>query len=124
MSTSALDRTGCASYHRVAQFGKIECGWQAVREVSMRLPILSLFVIAAALLVEMPAASAQSPYSYPWCSRQAGRDFDTTSCYFTSYQQCMTTISGIGGWCYQSPYYHAASAPRQQAVKSRRLRHQ
>jgi hypothetical protein len=22
----------------------------------------------------------------------------------------MTTLSGIGGYCYQSPYYHAAAA--------------
>jgi hypothetical protein len=88
----------------------------------MRLPALSLFVVAAAFLVEGQAASAQSPYSYPWCSRQVGRDVDTTSCYFTSYQQCMTTISGIGGWCYQSPYYHA-SAAHPPAVKSRRPRH-
>src|SRR5215470_7784349 len=39
-----------------------------------------------------------------------GRQPATTSCYFTSYQQCMTTISGIGGYCYQSPYYHASAA--------------
>src|SRR5215475_9679866 len=89
---------------------------KAVREASMRLLILSLIVTAAALFAETQSLSAQSPYSYPWCSRQAGKDFDTTSCYFTSYQQCMATISGIGGWCYQSPYYHATRdthAPRE-----------
>jgi hypothetical protein len=73
----------------------------------MRLLVLSLFMIAAALLAQMPALSAQSAYAYPWCSRQVGKDFDATSCYFTSYAQCMATISGMGGWCYQSPYYHA-----------------
>jgi hypothetical protein len=89
----------------------------------MRLPILSLFAIAAALLVEMQVASAQSPYSYPWCSQLPAAQSDATTCYFTSYQQCMTTISGIGGYCYQSPYYHAAAASQPPAARSRRLRH-
>jgi hypothetical protein len=86
----------------------------------MRLTILSLFVIAAALVVEMQAALAQSPNSYPWCARQAGRDYDTTSCYFTSNQQCMATISGGGGWCYQNPAYRASAAVP--LGKSRRAR--
>jgi hypothetical protein len=82
----------------------------------MRLSILSLFLIAAALLGEFQAASAQSPTSYPWCSRYFKRGGGATSCYYTSYAQCMTTVSGIGGYCYQSPYYHApANAhPRRQ----------
>jgi Protein of unknown function (DUF3551) len=76
----------------------------------MRLPILSILLIAAALAADMVAAAAQSPTSYPWCARMPKSDGDATSCYFTSYRQCMTTLSGIGGYCYQSPYYHAAAA--------------
>jgi hypothetical protein len=75
----------------------------------MRPPILSLFIITAALICEMRATSAQSAYSYPWCARYY-KDNSPTSCYFTSYQQCMTTVSGIGGYCFQSPYYHAGPA--------------
>jgi hypothetical protein len=75
----------------------------------MRLQMLPLVLLSAALMGPTELASAQSPYSYPWCSRQNAKEGSTTSCYFTSYRQCMTTISGIGGWCYQSPYYHAPS---------------
>jgi hypothetical protein len=32
-----------------------------------------------------------------------------TSCYYTSSQQCEATISGIGGYCFQSPYFHAGA---------------
>ncbi len=71
----------------------------------MRLPILWLFPIAAAL-GEIQAASAQSPTSYPWCSKSPKGG--SISCYYTSYEQCRTTQSGIGGICIQSPYYHAA----------------
>ena len=74
----------------------------------MRPPILSLFLIAAAVVGETPA-SAQSPTSYPWCAKYY-KEGSPTSCYYTSYQQCKTTLSGIGGYCFQSPYYHAAPA--------------
>jgi hypothetical protein len=91
----------------------------------MHSQMFSLVLVSAALMGVTELATAQSPYSYPWCSKQGSNGDFTTSCYFTSYQQCMTTIRGIGGWCYQSPYYHASpTAYGQAAVKPRRLRHQ
>ena len=79
----------------------------------MRSQMFLLALALAALTGVTVSASAQSPYSYPWCSRQTAGKSDTTTCYFTSYAQCMTTISGIGGWCYQNPSYNGArnSAP-------------
>src|ERR1700683_3269360 len=59
----------------------------------MRWPIFSLFLIAVALVGEIRAGSAQSPTSYPWCARVGQRD-GPTSCYYKSYEQCMTTLSG------------------------------
>ena len=49
---------------------------------------------------------AQSPYSYSWCSLGGKRGSNALSCYYTSWEQCRTTMSGIGGNCVQSPYYH------------------
>jgi hypothetical protein len=63
---------------------------------------------AAVIFANAPAA-AQSAYSYPWCARYPAR-LGAMSCYFTSYQQCMTTLSGIGGYCFQSPYYRGGAA--------------
>ena len=75
----------------------------------MRLPILWLFLIVVVLLGKIQAASAQSPTSYPWCARFFGSAIrGATSCYFDSYGQCMTTLAGIGGYCYRSPYYRGA----------------
>jgi hypothetical protein len=88
-------------------------------EIPMRSQIASLVLASATLMGAAASASAQSPYSYPWCSKQLVRDGFTTSCYFTSYQQCMTTISGIGGYCYQSPYYHGPSTALGQAAIKR-----
>jgi Protein of unknown function (DUF3551) len=76
----------------------------------MRMPIITLFVIAAALLGATQISDAQSPYSYPWCAVPSGGDNSgggAMSCYYTSWQQCMTTLSGIGGNCIESPYYRA-----------------
>jgi len=67
-------------------------------------------LIAATQLGEIPTASAQSPTSYPWCARYY-KEGAPTSCYFTSYQQCMASVSGVGGVCFESPYYHAAPGP-------------
>jgi uncharacterized protein DUF3551 len=75
----------------------------------MRLPIISALLVVAAVAGGSPVASAQSPTSYPWCAK-TGKDSAATSCYFTSYRQCMTTISGVGGYCFQSPYYQASLA--------------
>ena len=88
----------------------------------MRMPVGSIFLIIAALLSEIQAASSQSPTSYPWCARYFDRRGGTTSCYFTSKEQCMTTVSGVGGFCYASPYYHPA-APAKPSVQPRRHRH-
>jgi hypothetical protein len=77
----------------------------------MRLPILIVLSIAATLLSEA-AASAQSAGSYPWCAIYYRIDAGgTPSCYFDTRQQCMETISGLGGLCVENQYYHGAAAP-------------
>ena len=43
------------------------------------------------------------------------------SCYFTSREQCMATLSGIGGYCFESPYYHSALAKTTVQPRGRRL---
>jgi hypothetical protein len=93
----------------------------------MRMPIIALFAIAAALLAEMQHSHAQSSYSYPWCAILPGAGSGSggsMSCYYTSWEQCTSTMSGIGGNCIESPYYHAQSTPlpRHSGVKTRHRR--
>jgi Protein of unknown function (DUF3551) len=71
----------------------------------MRLPITSFFLIAAALLGDFQAGSAQSPTS------RSGRS-SANNCYFTSKEQCQRTISGIGAFCLTNPYYRPSSRGR------------
>ena len=90
----------------------------------MRLLLLSLFLIAAALIGGPETTYAQSPESYPWCSVDGRADGSAgaRSCYYTSWEQCMTTMSGIGGLCVESPYYHPQPAPRPAHAAKKRSR--
>jgi hypothetical protein len=75
---------------------------------------LALALALAAVFVGAPqTASAQSPYSYPWCARLYLKN-GATSCYYASRQVCMGTVSGVGGYCFQNPAYRGAavSSPR------------
>jgi len=90
----------------------------------MRLPVLSLFLISVALMGGAETTYAQSPESYPWCSID-GRGEGSTgaqSCYYTSWEQCMATMSGIGGLCIQSPYYHPRPTLRPVSATKKRSR--
>jgi hypothetical protein len=85
----------------------------------MRISSLVLLAAAATLFAEPHAATAQGASSYPWCSVDSGgsgRSGGSRSCSFTSRDQCMATMSGIGGHCVSNPEYRApaggSSRPR------------
>lgn len=86
----------------------------------MRLPVLSLFLITAAIIGRPETTYAQSPESYPWCGTRYIFSGGSRSCYYTSWEQCMATMSGAGGLCTQSPYYHPR--PRQVHTAKKRSR--
>ena len=86
----------------------------------MPLPVIFLAIFSAMLLSDIQVASAQSPYSYPWCSIRGGRGGGSMSCYYTSWEQCRATLSGIGGNCVMSPYYRPSLPPSRRAAEHRR----
>src|ERR1700730_1053721 len=90
----------------------------------MRVPAVSLFLVAAVLLSATQVTSAQSANSFPWCASDPGRT-DVLSCYYNDGKLCWVTMSGIGVCV---PYYgpQAASSrhrhiPPQGGRESRRL---
>jgi hypothetical protein len=87
----------------------------------MRLPIFWTLLIVAVVAGGSRMVSAQSPTSYPWCAKSYKMDTSAISCYFTSREQCMTTLSGLGGYCFQSLYYNAALGKTAVQPRSRRL---
>ncbi len=63
------------------------------------------------------AAAPAGAVEYPWCANFA--DGAGTNCGFTSYEQCMLTARGSGGYCAQNTFYN----PPNPAVRPRRREH-
>jgi len=72
----------------------------SAKGTSMRLRVLLLPFIAAALLSQTRASSAQSPNNYAWCVVADGRN-----CYYTSREQCLEANSGVAFLCVPNPGY-------------------
>jgi len=64
---------------------------------------LPLLIVVMALLAQTHAVTAQSSRAYPWCSRDDRTG--SRSCSFATREQCMATMSGLGGRCYANPRY-------------------
>src|SRR3954467_12481588 len=80
------------------------CKRQRIVSKSLPMEIKMRSVLAiSALLVAMNAAPAAAR-DYPWCARTSANGFNG-DCSFTSYRQCMATVSGQAGECLQNPRF-------------------
>ncbi len=71
----------------------------------MRIWAFAALMVATAALATRPAAAA---YNLPWCATYY--DSNVVSCAFTSFEQCMATIRGVGGLCTRN-FLYAPQAP-------------
>jgi hypothetical protein len=78
------------------------------KEAMMAATRLSLFAVAfsAGTFGMVVAASAQN---YPWCAQYTDDFGGSMNCGFVSFDQCMETVRGMGGFCivnntYQPPH--------------------
>ena len=83
-----------------------------MRSILMALPAL------AVLAVFTPTAGHADQYK--WCAQYGGMDGDGgRNCGFVTYQQCLATISGIGGFCEPNQFY---TGPENRAPRSKAKR--
>lgn len=67
---------------------------------------MSKFVVAALLLVAATfVASPAAAIEYPWCAQYGMSGHGGRNCGFSTYRQCMATVSGIGGFCERNQFY-------------------
>ena len=74
----------------------------------MRILLFLLGVYIAAVAVGT-RAEAQN---YPWCAHYSRGDDSGQSCGFISFEQCMESVRGIGGFCMQNNTYQPAPGSR------------
>jgi Protein of unknown function (DUF3551) len=76
----------------------------------MKTVLLLLGIVAGTAAFGSHAEAA----NYPWCAYYGGfGGGGGTNCGFTTFQQCLADVSGIGGFCDRNTQYQpAAAAPR------------
>ena len=68
----------------------------------MRMSVLVLGVVVGAVAFGA-SASAQN---YPWCAVYGGANTGGASnCGFVTFEQCLATLSGMGGFCNRNTQY-------------------
>ena len=70
---------------------------------------VSLFIFLVFVVTVGIGTHAQAQ-NYPWCAQYSGPG--GTNCGFTTFQQCMATIAGMGGFCNANTQYVPLAGPR------------
>ena len=67
---------------------------------------------AMAALALLAPGNARAETTYKWCAYYTSFDDGGTNCGFSTRQQCLATISGIGGYCDINPRWTGDSRSR------------
>src|SRR5437588_11079990 len=64
------------------------------------------------LIVTTAIGTPAHAQNYPWCAYYSGRALGgAINCGFTTFQQCLATVSGIGGFCEPNTVYRPPPGP-------------
>jgi hypothetical protein len=85
----------------------------------MRVLLCAAGILAVAGAMSTPARAQ----NYPWCAYYGGTiGGGGTNCGFTTFEQCMATVSGIGGFCDRNTQYQPPAGPHPSVRRRRRHR--
>ncbi len=65
--------------------------------------LIAIAALASLAVIDVPPAKAE--IQYPWCAHYGRFGGQAENCGFSTLQQCMATVSGIGGSCDRNPMY-------------------
>ena len=75
------------------------------------LPLAAIALALPAVLAASSARAYELPYDpYPWCAVYGGDMSGTSNCGFLTWEQCMATVSGVGGTCEPNQFYNPRRA--------------
>ena len=81
-------------------------------------------MLSAAIAIAVMSAfapPAQAAIEYPWCAKLSEEGGGgARNCGFESYEQCMETVRGIGGYCELNPLYRGAAREQRQPAPKRK----
>ena len=74
---------------------------------------MKALLFAATLIAAAGAlASGAHAQNYPWCAVYGGgRGGGGQNCGFSTFEQCMATLSGMGGFCNRNTQYVPPAGP-------------
>jgi uncharacterized protein DUF3551 len=64
---------------------------------------LTLAFLTVAMLLPVTDHATADPYR--WCAVFGSQHSGSSSCYSVTWEQCMATVSGVGGFCMQNNFY-------------------
>ena len=85
----------------------------------MKPPLLSLDLAGVMLAVLTGAGTPTQAQNYPWCVVSSAYE-GGQNCGFSTFDQCMATRLGIGGFCVQNTQYRPAISPTLVSRKAHR----
>ena len=83
-----------------------------------------LLLAFGALAITTSIGTRAQAQNYPWCAEYAGGVMGgARNCGFSTYEQCMATLSGIGGFCNRNTQYVPGHGGPGSGYRARRKHH-
>jgi hypothetical protein len=90
-----------------------------MKPMSQRAVIAGAIAAASLLGIALPAQAQ----NYPWCAQYTGDMGGSMNCGFVSFDQCMNTVRGMGGFCIENNTYQAPAGGTSRSYSKKKASH-
>ena len=81
---------------------------------------LAFFILVAIAFLPTLSTPVRAGIEYPWCAQYSDGDMGGgRNCGFVSYEQCMQTSRGMGGFCERNLFYPGSASDTAQSKRKR-----
>jgi len=80
------------------------------------------FIVAIGFVALAGAVRPAAAIEYPWCAQYSGGEDGGggRNCGFSTWEQCMETVRGMGGSCEHNLFYEGPAQPNTKPVRKRK----